>query len=155
MDPAVSRLAPGTHSWNCGGLTPQGVSFGQWEVVNAFPLPSPPRWKMLRRSLSSLFRDDLVRPSPLRWAAQQWLLLALPLPYILLLAPHSSFPEVPFLAVVCTSLCLGSAFWKTQAKAISNITFRRQVLYPVFLLHFHMSTAQPPTLVFPLRNQMF
>ena len=70
-------------------------------------------------------------------------------------SPHSSFPGVPLLAVVCTSLCLGSAFWKTQAKTISNITFRRQVLYPVFLLHFHMSTAQPPTLVFPLRNQMF
>lgn len=36
VDPAVLCLASGVHSWNCGGLTPRGVSFGQWEVVNAF-----------------------------------------------------------------------------------------------------------------------
>lgn len=140
VDPAVLCLASGVHSWNCGGLTPRGVSFGQWEVVNAFSLLSPPRWKMLRPSSSSLFRDGLVRPSPFRWAAQRGSTgpLAALRP---LLAPRSSFPGVPFLVVVCTSLCSGSAFWKTQAKTISNIAFRRQVLYPVFLLHFHMSTA--------------
>lgn len=42
-------------------LTPHGVSFSQWEVVDTFLFFSPPRWMVPRWNLSGLFGDDPAR----------------------------------------------------------------------------------------------